>query len=197
MGFVVIVAMGIYLLISFGVVASAISYAKKNSKNTKRWGLGAALAMFLIPFWDWIPTVGVHQYYCMKDSGFWVYKPLDQWKAENPGVMEGLTTQRVWPHQYLGDDNNYVVTESVNQRLNLITKKDRELFLYRWRWERDLVDTKTNELLARHVDFSTGNGHIGGEPELRFWLHSDHCINGRNMAIRFGNFFEQFKGVEK
>ncbi|MGC2047702.1 MAG: hypothetical protein WA635_03735 [Gallionella sp.] len=78
MGFVVFVAMGLYLLISLGVVAWAASYAKKHGKSVKRWGWGAALVMYLIPFWDWIPTVAVHQYYCAKDSGFWVYKTLDQ-----------------------------------------------------------------------------------------------------------------------
>lgn len=197
MGFVVFMVMGVYLLISLGVVVWAGSYAKKNGKSAKRWGWGAVLVMYLIPCWDWIPTVAVHQFYCAKGSGFWVYKTLDQWKAENPGVMETLTTQRVWPHKYSGNDENYVVTESVNQRFNLITKKDGEFFLHRWRWQRELIDTKTNELLARYIDFSTGNGHIGGEPELRFWLHNDYCINGRNQAIKFGNFFEQFKGAEK
>ncbi len=87
MGFVVLMVMGVYLLISLGVVMWAIRHAKKNGKSAKRWGWGAALVMYLIPFWDWIPTVAVHQYYCAKDSGFWVYKTLDQWKAENPGVM--------------------------------------------------------------------------------------------------------------
>lgn len=90
MGFVILVAMGAYLLLSLGVVVGAISYAKKNGKSIKKWGWGAALVMYMIPFWDWIPTVVTHQFYCAKDSGFWVYKTPEQWKAENPGVMETL-----------------------------------------------------------------------------------------------------------
>jgi hypothetical protein len=36
--------------------------------------------MYLIPFWDWLPTVAAHRYYCWKDSGFAVSKTLDQWR---------------------------------------------------------------------------------------------------------------------
>jgi hypothetical protein len=43
MGFVIIVAMRLYLLISLGVVAWAISHAKKNGKRMRRWGWGAVL----------------------------------------------------------------------------------------------------------------------------------------------------------
>jgi hypothetical protein len=36
MGFVIFVAMGVYLLISLGVVTWAVSHAKKNGKNVKK-----------------------------------------------------------------------------------------------------------------------------------------------------------------
>jgi hypothetical protein len=99
MGFVIVVVGTVYLLISVGVVAWAVSHAKKAGKNAKKWGWGAVLVMWLIPFWDWIPTVVVHQYYCATESGFWVYKTLDQWKKENPGVMETLSN--IPPEQFL------------------------------------------------------------------------------------------------
>jgi len=57
MGFVIVVVFGLYVLISIGVVAWAINYAKKHNKSAKRWGWGAALGMYLLIFWDWIPTV--------------------------------------------------------------------------------------------------------------------------------------------
>ncbi|MBK7764911.1 MAG: hypothetical protein IPI44_01795 [Sulfuritalea sp.] len=96
MGILIVGAMGLYLLIAFGVVIGAISHARKHGKSTKRWGWGAALVMYLIPFWDWIPTVAVHQYYCATEAGFWVYKTPEQWKKENPGVMETLVAQRAY-----------------------------------------------------------------------------------------------------
>ena len=90
MGFVIVVVGAAYLLISIGVVVGTVSYARKHGRSVKRWGWGAALVMWLIPFWDWLPTVAAHQYYCATESGFWVYKTLDQWKKENPGVAETL-----------------------------------------------------------------------------------------------------------
>ena len=111
--------------------------------------------------------------------------------------METLATKQVWPHKYEGDGESYVITESINQRFNLITKKNGELFLHRWLWVKELVDIHNNEVLARYVDFSTGNGHIGGEPELRFWLHSDYCPNVQDKAINLGRFIEQLEGAKK
>lgn len=192
-GPIVLGAALLYFLISFAIVRVAVGYARKNGKSAKRWGWSAVLVMYLIPFWDWIPTVAMHQFYCAKDSGFWVYKTLDQWKAENPGMMETLTTKRVWQHDHTGGGD----VVHINQRFDLIYQKEEKLFSRLWRRERQLVDTKTKDVVARYVDFSTGNGNIGGEPELRFWLHSDFCLGGRNKAIEFGQITIQVKGAEK
>ena len=87
-GLAVILIMGVYLLISIAVVCGMVRTARKNGRNAKLLGWSAALVMYLIPFWDWLPTVATHQYYCATEAGFWVYKTVDQWKQENPGVME-------------------------------------------------------------------------------------------------------------
>jgi hypothetical protein len=196
MGLVIFGVMGLYLLISLGVVTWGMSYAKKKGKSVKKWGWGAVLVMYMIPFWDWIPTVAVHQYYCAKDSGFWVYKTLDQWRAENPGVMEMLVANKGAPSTRQGDMVNYTDTYFLNQRFNKVVKKTGPLLFNRWRWEQEVVDGKTNEVLARYVDFSTGNGNIGGELELRFWLHSDSCASGENSHRNFVLFKRTFQGVE-
>jgi len=202
MGLVIFAAIGLYLLISIGVVAWAIRYARKSGKSAKRWGWGALLVMYLIPFWDWIPTVAVHQYYCAKDSGFWVYKTLDQWKAENPGVMETLVANKGAPSSREGDMDNYVDTYFLNQRFNWVVKKTGPLMLNRWRWEKEVLDTKTSEVLMRYVDFSTGSGFIGGPPRtLRFWLQSNHCSGGQgnmySMDTLVGNMSQLLRGDKK
>lgn len=198
MGLVIIGAMGLYLLISIGVVAWAIGYAKKNGKSLKKWGWGAALVMYMIPCWDWLPTVAVHQYYCAKDSGFWVYKTLDQWKAENPGVAETLVANKGEPSSRQGDMVNYADTYFINQRFNLVVKHNGQFLLNRWRHEREVVDTKTNAVLARYVDFSTAQQQRqAGWSGWKFWLDSRNCVGGRDRLINFGNYFLQFKGVEK
>lgn len=198
MGLVIFLAMGLYLLISLGVVAWAVSYAKKSGKSAKRWGWGAALVMYMIPFWDWLPTVAVHQYYCAKDSGFWVYKTLDQWKKENPGVIETLVANKGEPSSRQGDMVNYTDTYFVNQRVNLIVKHNGQFLFNRWRHEREVVDTKTNAVLARYVDFSTSQEQRqAGWSGWKFWLDSRNCIGGRDQLINFGNYYLQFKGAEK
>lgn len=199
MGLVIFGVIGLYLLISLGVVAWAISYAKKNGKNVKRWGLSAALVMYLIPFWDWIPTVAVHQYYCARDSGFWVYKTVDQWKAENPGVMETLVANKLRaPSTHEGDEDNWKNTYLLNQRINQVSKHQGPLPFYRWKYESVLVDSKTNEVLARSVDFYTAQIRAGGGWHgWKFWLATDHCLDHKNGAIQFGNYINQFKGAEK
>jgi len=94
MGLVILGALVIYGLVSIVVVLLAIRHAKKNGKSATRWGWGAALVMYLIPFWDWLRTVAMHQYNCATQSGFWVYKTPEQWMKENPGIMESLVTSR-------------------------------------------------------------------------------------------------------
>ena len=198
MGIIIVPAIALYLLISVGVVVWAIKHAKKNGKSVKRWGSSAALVMYLIPFWDWIPTVAVHQYYCATESGFWVYKMLDQWKAENPGVMETLVVNKGEPSSHEGDMSNYTVTTFLNSRFNSIGKHRGPLFLHRWLREDTLVDTKTNETLARYVDFSTSHERRqAGWSGWKFWLDSRHCIGGLDKAIASGNWKNQFKGVDK
>ena len=199
MGAVILGALALYLLVSIAVVKWAIRYARKHEKNTKLWGFGAAFIMYNLVFWDWIPTVVAHKYYCATEAGFWVYKTLDQWKAENPGVLETLVEYPIWQHERREDKD----VAHINQRFSMVyidhlrSKSEGEIFLHVWRWTYELVDSKTNEVLAKSIDFSTGNGFIGGESELRFWLHSDHCSGDRNRAIQFGNFIAQFKGAKK
>jgi hypothetical protein len=115
MGILILGIAGIYLLISIVIVRSAIRYARRNGLSAKHWGWGAALVMWLIPFWDWLPTVAVHQYYCATEAGFWVYKTLDQWKKENPGILENLAIDHLPSNEYRikssRNDNRYVLPD--------------------------------------------------------------------------------------
>ena len=157
-GLIVLAIIGLYFLISIGVVRKAIAYARANGKSAKRWGWGAAIGMYLLVFWDWIPTVVAHKYYCSTEAGFWVYKTPEQWKKENPGVLEGLVANKVpvlISHE--GNENSWKDAEMLNQRIKIVSKRNGELFLHRWRWEGVWVDSKNNEILARYIDFYTSH----------------------------------------
>jgi hypothetical protein len=198
MGLVILGALLLYALISLVVVLLAIRHAKKNGKSATRWGWGTAMVMYLIPFWDWLPTVAMHQYYCATEAGYWVYKTLNQWKADNPGVAETLVANKSAPSKRDGDMQMYIETYFLNQRFNWMVSKAGPFPINRWKWEKAVVDTKTNEVLARYVDFSTGSGFIGGPPRLlKFWLQNDHCRGGQEnmyaMDILVGNMTQLLK----
>ncbi|MBZ0068969.1 MAG: hypothetical protein K8F26_09150 [Thiobacillus sp.] len=195
MGLVIFLAMGLYLLISLGVVAGAIVYAKKHGKSAKKWGWGVALVMYLIPFWDWLPTVATHQYYCAKDSGFWVYKTVDQWKAENPGVMETLVYKKDMPYRQTRYGNETVL----NQRFLFVYKHEGPLPLNRWRTETEIRDRKNGEVIAREIAFSTSQERRqAGWSGWKFWLDSEHCsIENHRDQGSLNQITTQVEGAKK
>jgi len=194
MGFVILMILGAYLLISAGVVAGAITYAQKRGKSTIRWGASAALVMFLIPCWDWIPTVVAHKYYCEKEAGFRIYKTLDQWKAENPGVMETLVSNKARsPIQ-----TPYGPAAILNQRFNYFLRYDGPLLFNRWRIETEIRDSKNGEVIVREIGFSTSQERRqAGWTGWKFWLYSERCgIESHSDQGSFYKIMEQFEGAK-
>jgi len=197
MGFVIIAALVLYALISVVVVLLAIRHAKKYGRSASRWGWGAALVMYLIPFWDWLPTVAIHQHRCSTEAGFWVYKTPEQWKSENPGVMAKLPAHKGVQLVRQGDMTNHSDTYSLNERFNWIVMRSNEPLLNQWRHEQKLVDTKTGEVLARYIDFSTAQIRAGGGwYGWKFWLHSEHCVDGGRDEGLMRQYKDQFRGVD-
>lgn len=204
-GLAYLLAFGLYLLISIVFVRWAIRYARKNGRSAKRWGWGAAFVMYSLVFWDWIPTVAVHQYYCARDSGFWVYKTLDQWKAENPGVMEALPTPGLVgsPTKYVQFDGGHgkSTTYLLNDRFNwIVTKRDISTLFPIIRTEQQVKDVQKKEELARYVDFSSGNSvknTIGPPGPLKFWLSNQHCRGGGSNHDALRKFRDNFYGSKK
>lgn len=151
MGLVILGAMGLYLLISVGVVVWAAGYARKNGKSAKRWGFSAALVMYLLVFWDHIPTLIVHKYYCEKEAGFWVYKTLDQWKAENPGVAETLDSRleiKLYDPQM---KNRFWITQRFYTDVSRTS-----IFHAVGRTEEVFIDAFTHQPIARSVNIFRG-----------------------------------------
>jgi hypothetical protein len=203
MGLVIFGALGLYFFLSLLVVTQALSYAKKNGKSAKRWGWGAAFIMYSLVFWDWIPTVVTHQFYCAKDSGFWVYKTLDQWKVENSSVIEGLVANTNTPTKfepfddYHGKRNTYFLNDRFNW---IVTQQDIFSLLPIIRTEQQVMDVKKDEVLARYVDFGAGNSvkyTVGPPGPLKFWLRNGSCGGGGSNQDALRNFRNNFMGAEK
>lgn len=186
MGIILLAIVGLYLLVSLGVVIGAMAYARKAGKSAKRWGWGAGLVMYLIPLWDWLPTVAVHQYYCATEAGFWVYKTPEQWMKENPGVIETLVANKVSVTR-VGDDENHIDTQALNQRFSWTTEKHRlVLLLPVYSWKSEVVDIKRGETAVRHLDYSIGKGR----DHPKFWMNISNCTDGISNRDRMFRFVE-------
>lgn len=188
-------ALLLYLLISIGIVLWAIRYARRNGRSAKRWGWSVALVMYLIPFWDWLPTVATHQYYCATEGGFWVYKTPDQWKAENPRVMETLVYRSDMPNT----QTPYGRATVLNQRFLHIYKLEGPLLFNRWRIETEIRDNKNGEVIAREINFSTSQERRqAGWSGWKLWLNCERCnIENHRSPGSFDQVIAQVEGVKK
>jgi hypothetical protein len=97
-----------------------------------------------------------------------------------------------------GDENSWTDAEMLNQRIKMVSKRNGALFLHRWRWEGEWVDSKNNEILARYVDFYTSHERRqAGWSGWKFWLATDHCVGYQEKAVKFSNSIKQFKETGK
>lgn len=203
LGLMFLLAFLVYLAISIGIIVLAARWAKKRNRKSWVWGSLAAFVMYNIVFWDWIPTVVAHKYYCSTQAGFWVYKTLDQWKVENPGVMETLVANKGAPSNRQGDMTNYIDTYFLNQRFNWVVKHNGPLLFNRWRHEQEVIDAKSGEVLARYVDFSTAHQQReAGWSGWKFWLDSGfsgnrYCSSEGRDESSMRQFKNNFRGAEK
>lgn len=177
-GLLFLLAFGIYLAVSVWIVKATIRWARKNGRGVKRWGIAAALFMYLLVFWDHIPTLLLHKYYCATKAGFWVYKTPEKWKKENPGVAKTLTwSERSTAYDAPGIIRGY----RLNERF-VWGDQVKEVPLLPVRLVKEsVIDTKTNEAVIERV--YVGSGYRGGKQMLRFWTSLGPCIkNGKDFS---------------
>jgi len=188
-GLIVFGLLGIYLMLLAWATRRGWRWGieKKGWTGRKRY-LGAAigfLIVYLPVFWDFIPTVVVHQYYCAKDSGFWIYKTLDQWKDENPGVMEGLH-QTLQPIQ----GTHYGYMQILDERFAIETHRKIPVPLLTTAVDEELLtDRKTGDVLAKGVNVGSGVGNMATGGGVKFWLNQKPCrVNGiGNLSTELQN----------
>ena len=181
----------IYLAVSVLVVWLAVKAARRFGIKGWKWGVPAALVMYAIVFWDHIPTLVLHKYYCATKAGFWVYKTPEQWKKENPGVAETLTWRERSP-TYKGSDGSHGYR--VNQRFKWEYRKIPTVPLFPVTvGSQSIVDVKTGEVMVRRVTVSSGYGSIGGGADpnsWKFWVGSEPCVPNTR---EYGMYEDAFK----
>lgn len=170
-GLLFLLAFGVYLAVSVWVVKATVRWARKNGRGVKRWGFAAAFFMYLLVFWDHIPTLLLHKYYCATKAGFWVYKTPEQWKKENPGVAETLTWKSI-PDQYTAP--NITRGYKLNERFVWVVHTVEAPILPLSLDYEFIIDLKNKEPMIKRV--SVGTGYTGGMELLRFWTKLAPCI---------------------
>ena len=158
------------------------------------------LIIYLPLMWDWIPTDLAHRYYCKKEAGLWIYKTLDQWKAENPGVYETLVYDGNIPFKWVYDNGNEgkKTIDFLNKRVGVSFERKRVIsFLILEKYVLEVIDLKNSNVLAKYIDFN----YDGGKPALgtgyKIWMAAAYCPNGSTLERRFFEFERLFKGAEK
>jgi len=188
LGLVVLLFIGAYLLVSALVVWLAARWARKHNRRAWVWGGLAAFAMYNLVFWDWIPTVAMHKYYCATEAGFWVYKTPEQWAKENPGVLETLEPyprSKIYGDEKASFEFKGGTVTQYNDRFGLWEKDIESLNgLLIDRQESGIFDVKTRDLLVFRINFFAGPKEAGGI--WKSWLNRSTCHRGdavRSMAL--------------
>lgn len=194
MGLVVLLVIVGYLAALFGGPLLAYKWAAKRGWVERKRSLAAAIAfliIFLPMFWDWLPTIWLHSYYCEKYSGVTVTKTPEQWKQANPGVAETLVAPKnptqvgAWPK----------FSRQLNQRFRLeVESKDKALWLKQY--EERVVDEKSGETLVRFIDFSTGQSgsRIDHLRDIKIWMRRESC-DDQALRKKFGGLRQEFENV--
>lgn len=184
-GLIYIFAFIVYALLTILVSVYAARKARQRDIAGWKWGVPTAFVMYLIVFWDHVPTLVAHKYYCDKESGFKVHKTLEQWKRENPGAAETLTYQK-FPESK-GDRDRYV--RHLNQRFDFIFTRTL-VFLSVKQMKHQIIDTSNNEVLAEYIDYSSGGGFQNAHDlvDYKLWLVINSCERDMNENISFYDF---------
>ena len=190
-GLLYIIFLAVYLSASIGL--TYLSYRSTAARYNKGWvgGWLAALVMYNLVFWDWIPTYVMHKYYCSTQAGFWVYTSPAQWIKENPDMVgQKWGDDFIKPIDRLSANHWRIWYSSVIYGETIHQPKYAGGLLKRT--EKTMIDSRNNNVLSRVVQFqkinesalSVGNATIR---DFKLWLTigGNECMSptGQNYKV--------------
>jgi hypothetical protein len=191
-GLYIFVGLAVYAVLSIIAIVIGVKVARARGWSPWKSGLLVAVLMYLALFWDQIPIHLAHKYYCSTEGGLTIYKTLEEWKKENPGIAETLVSAGTVESVKIGAKERY----PLNQRFawDIITSE--KLLGIRKRDER-IVDVDTDEVIARYVDFDSNQ--MMREPkefrDFKIWIYMESCEITRHKSDR--NKFSTLKHLVK
>ena len=177
----------VYLFVSFLVVKGTVSWAKKRGRSRWGWGVLVAFLMYNLVFWDWIPSIGLHERYCSSEASRTVYISPERWLAQEG--LDGSKLTLTKAERKSSRSNNSSIYP-MNSRVSYIIKKN-----VRWpsilRFEGKYVDIVTGKVLADSIDFESGGcSRNNSIMDYRFWMNRCGC----NVPTKATH--EEFKNLE-
>jgi hypothetical protein len=181
----------LYGVVVFFISLWAYRIAQKYGQRG-RWGATLAALLLLGPiFWDWLPTLALHQYYCAKDAGYWQYQSPQQWLAQHPEARGEDWSRLYRAHGKTGplQDINKNTFRSWASRWMYVEQTESIMWFETIsRREQKLVSAKENIVIARSVDYFRGKKNMFSvaTPEnfsdYKIWLSAGNrtCINGHD-----------------
>lgn len=151
-GLIFLIIGSLYFLLSVWFVSLAVKAARKRGASGRKWGLIVGLMMYLLVFWDQVPTFLVHKYYCNKYADFNVYQNLDEWKGENSASVELLDVKLEPDSTSINGKLKYWTT----QRFYTIVERGEEIFHAITLEKKTFVDGVTEKVLAQSVNYWRG-----------------------------------------
>lgn len=127
------------------------------------------MVLFLGQFWDLIPTVIKHQYYCSTKSGLWIYKDPEKLLVDNPDFLEKNNSDEYF-FDLKNNNNNESYSPRIREEFYQVKAFDHAI----GKQENIIRDTKNNEILVIKIDFflGSGMGSIHGGGSLESWRKS-------------------------
>ena len=172
----------IFLILGYILLfALALKYAKKAAIKRGRppWHfmLPTGIAMYMLVFWDLIPTYAARTYYCTVHAGLEMYKTPEEWIAENTEAAGKLTPIENGHSQWKPDGYQF----PLNERFVLRHKWEKKVFGIITELKDSIIDIETNEVMAMETDFKTGSNSFGtganSISDYKSWLSTRSCFN--------------------
>jgi hypothetical protein len=127
--------------------------------------------MYLLLFWDHVPTIIAHKYYCSRIPEAKISKTFEQWQAEHPN--EQRPTPIAGSEGWRTDSHGNRVSMA-NSRFGIRVLSDQvgPLITHVVRWQR--IDIQSEEVLIEHTEVRSSTG-VSGLKQWQLWLPQEPC----------------------
>ncbi len=197
-GIAIVLTFLFYLVVTFVLVLLVSRSARKRGKKGWKWGLPAAICMYLLVFWDHIPTLVLHDYYCSTEAGFWMHVTPEQWVLENPGVIKTLkeslapkfSSADTWKNE-TGTIQRFWATQRFYKEI-----RRKQIFASLGLTEKRFVDATTGKLIANSLSYYRGVGSKGigrVRDDVLFSMGNRECVvDGKSLTDEFTHYTYKF-----